>query len=165
MKTAEQIADFAAVKRLARQVLENNFITKPPIFASELAAAYGLSVLVAAFKSKYAHIAGFIDFEKKTIVVNQDDSPPRNNFTIAHELGHYLLKHHEAGGYAVLLRDTKAMTKTPFEQEANCFAANVLVPATLLREYLDDYPFATTQQLAKVFGVSTEVIRYRKIYL
>jgi len=157
--------DFAAVKRLARQVLEENFIIKPPVIGARLAMAYGLEVLESEFKPEYAHIAGFIDFDKNTILINADDSLNRKNFTAAHELGHYLLKHNVENGYTVLLRNPDAMVKTPVEQEANSFAANVLVPESFLREYLDNYPHVANWQLAGVFGVSEEVIRYRRLYL
>ena len=167
MTTAVQmkIADFVAVRQLARRVLEENFVVKPPVIAARLAKTYSLEVIEGIFKPDYAHIAGFIDFDKKTIVVNAEDSHARKNFTTAHELGHYLLGHNFENGYTVLLRNTDEMLKTPIEQEANCFAANLLVPEPFLREYLDDYPHLTDQDLGKVFGVSGDVIRFRKLYL
>ena len=157
--------DFAMVKRLAWRVLEENFVTKPPINAAELAEACGLAVFESRFKPAYSHVAGFIDFDNTKILINADDSVPRKNFTVAHELGHYLLGHNEENGYTVLLRNPDAMAKTPIEQEANCFAANLLVPERFLREWLDNYPSATDQQLSGIFGVSAEVIRYRRLYL
>jgi len=57
------------------------------------------------------------------------------------------------------------MVKTPIEQEANCFATNLLVPASFLQQYLDDFPDITNQQLSKAFGVSAEVIHYRRLYI
>jgi len=158
-------ADFHAVKRLARQVLEENGIFKPPVIAAELAESYGLEVFESEFNEEYAHIAGFIDFGENFILVNADDSLHRKNFTVAHELGHYLLGHNAENGYTVLLRDPDAMVKTPLEQEANCFAANVLVPEPFLLEYLDNYPYITNQQLSKAFGVSADVVRIRRLYL
>jgi len=157
--------DFAAVEKLAKQVLKENFIVKPPVLAARLAEAQGLEVFEADFEEEYTHIAGFIDFDTNMILVNAEDVPARKNFTVAHELGHYLLGHNAANGYAVLLRNTDEMVKTPLEQEANCFAANLLVPEPFLREYLDTYPFITDPQLARIFGVSAEVIRYRRLYL
>jgi Zn-dependent peptidase ImmA (M78 family) len=157
-------ADFKMVKRKVLEVLEANMIVRPPVIAAELAIAAGLEVRCTLFKPDYAEIAGFIDTDKMAIVVNAVESPVRQNFTIAHELGHYLLKHHESSEYTVLLRDTRAMIKTPMEQEANCFAANLLVPSMFLREYIANYPLVTDQQLAGLFGVSTEVIRFRRLY-
>lgn len=160
-----RVADFAAAKRLALRVLKENFVVKPPVIAAELAEASGIRVYESVFKPEYSHIAGFIDFDKNIILVNAEDSHARKNFTAAHELGHYLLGHGDDDEYTVLLRNPDDMVKTPIEQEANYFAANLLVPESFLREYLDNYPRVTDQQLAKVFGVSAEVIRYRRLYL
>jgi len=165
MATTRRKPDFVAAEKLARQILKENFVVKPPVLAPELAEACGLKVYESEFKQEYAHIAGFIDFAKNTILINADDSPARKNFTAAHELGHYMLGHNAENGYTVLLRNTDAMIKTPAEQEANCFAANLLVPGPFLQEFVDAYPFATNQQLSRIFGVSTEVIRYRRLYL
>ena len=49
------------------------------------------------------------------------------------------------------------LNQDPKEKEANCFAANLLVPAELLEKY-KDYNIDT---IAKIFGVSQEVIGYR----
>jgi hypothetical protein len=67
--------------------------------------------------------------------------PPRRRFTIAHELGHWRL-HRDADERAVFCRsgsiapeDTNARTPPPpAEDEANAFAAAVLMPARLLAE-------------------------------
>ena len=160
-----RVADFTAARQLARTVLEENFIIRPPVIAERLAKTYGLEVVYGDFKPQHSHVAGFIDFARNTIAVNALDSAPRQNFTVAHELGHYLLKHSVEDGYTVLLRNTDDIIRTPIEQEANCFAANVLVPGQFLLEYLDNYPHVTDQQLAGVFGVSASVIRFRKLYL
>jgi len=165
MFAARKKPDFAEAEELARQILKENFIIEPLVFTTKPAEACGLSVFEAEFKPNYAHIAGFIDFAKNKILVNTLDSPARKNFTIAHELGHYWLGHEAENGYAVLLRNTDEMIKTPQEQEANCFAANLLVPEPFLREYLEKYPFASDSQFANIFGVSADVIRYRKLYM
>ena len=150
---------------MAGKVLKENFVSSPPVIASELAEAYGLEVCEITFPTDFAHIAGFIDFSSNSIFVNADDSPTRRNFTIAHELGHYLLKHHEQdGGYTILLRNPDAMEQTHFEQEATNFAANVLVPDVLLQKYLKDHPRITHSELATIFGVPANVIRSQRLF-
>ena len=157
-------ANFELAKEKALDILKANMIVKPPVIAAELAESEGLQVLCMLFNPGYTEIAGFIDADKKAIVVNAVESSARQNFTIAHELGHYLLKHHESNEYTVMWRDPRAMKKTPMEQEANCFAANLLVPSMFLREYLDNYPLITDWQLSLLFGVSVDVIRFRRLY-
>ena len=46
----------------------------------------------------------------------------------------------------------------PIEKEANAFAADLLVPLNMLHLYRK---YATEEDLAKLFAVSSEVIRYR----
>jgi len=67
--------------------------------------------------------------------------PGRRRFTIAHELGHWRL-HRDAQEHAVFCRTAsveppEAETRAPIpvaENEANVFAAAVLMPARLLKE-------------------------------
>jgi hypothetical protein len=78
------------------------------------------------------------------IWVNADEArqwPARRRFTIAHELGHWRL-HRGADEHAVFCRsttiasdDTDARARIPaVEDEANVFAAAVLMPARLIQE-------------------------------
>lgn len=149
-----------AIKK-AKEVLAHNFISNPPIVAEELAKNYGLRVGYYIFLPDRRNVSGFIT--NSEIVINDEESPQRKNFTIAHELGHYLLGHVGNKDYDVLYRKPIAeQTNKPMEQEANCFAANLLVPEYMLKKYLAEYPFANNYQLANIFGVSTEVIGFRK---
>ncbi len=82
------------------------------------------------------------------IWVNADEAvqwPPRRRFTIAHELGHYVL--HRTGQQALFCRkavvdpeEKPATTRPPIpmtEQEANAFAAALLMPAALVRHHYE----------------------------
>lgn len=83
-------------------------------------------------------------------------------FTIAHELGHYIMHKDYAASneYKTLPRhDNYAENAKPaVEREADAFAANLLMPAKLVRKYKD---FATVSELAKMFCVSEQAMRYR----
>jgi len=82
------------------------------------------------------------------IWVNADEAaqwPPRRRFTIAHELGHHVL--HRTGQQSLFCRkavvdpdDKPANTRPPIpvtEQEANAFAAALLMPAPLVKRYYE----------------------------
>ncbi|MDD6174067.1 MAG: ImmA/IrrE family metallo-endopeptidase [Elusimicrobia bacterium] len=154
-------ADFKKAENEALKVIKDNFITVPPVLSEALARNYGLTVQYYTFKPEYTNVSGFIT--KNTIIVNVADSPNRRNFTIAHELGHYLLGHADKPDYEVLYRRPIADTSNkPMEQEANCFAANLLVPKQMLQKYISDYPFINNEQLARIFGVSSDVIGFRR---
>ncbi|MDR2641865.1 MAG: ImmA/IrrE family metallo-endopeptidase [Planctomycetaceae bacterium] len=161
-----ELPNFGKAKNKAMEILEANFIIDPPVIAQKLAEYYGLTVRYSFFKPEYNEISGFIEAERQMIVVNAEEPPARQNFTVAHELGHYLLEHDLLGSeYTCLFRNPAKQVNTPIEQEANCFAANLLVPTYILRKYINDYPFATDEQLSKIFGVSSDVVRFRKLYL
>lgn len=70
------------------------------------------------------------------IYVNtQINFKPRHNFTIAHELGHYFLKHELKDGSLICNRygisENNSEDNDNLEQEANYFAANLLMPINL----------------------------------
>ena len=164
------VAKIERIKNMTMKILETHRIWKPPVIAVKLAREYGFGVFTAGFGPSHADcVAGYIDIADKKIIVNADDSPEQQNFTVAHELGHYLLEHHLSEdfvkNYSVLLRNTCAGEAMPMELEANVFADNLLVPAIFLREYRDKYPHATDRELARVFGVSPEVICYRRPFV
>jgi hypothetical protein len=83
--------------------------------------------------------------------------PPRRRFTIGHELGHWVL--HQQGETTIFCRhgqieenDEDRPPLDPIEEEANQFAAALLMPAELVRrEYERDRDF---DRLCAVFGSS-----------
>lgn len=104
------------------------------------------------------------------IAVNAADSPSRQRFTIAHELGHYLYHRSliEDG-----VDDDRAYRSTSAgmyhntkigphqETEANRFAANLLMPTHLIKS-LKARGVVTTEALAKALGVSVAAMRVRQ---
>ncbi|MBP9748663.1 ImmA/IrrE family metallo-endopeptidase [Patescibacteria group bacterium] len=114
-------------------------------------------------KAVLQNAAGFFDPDTKTIYVNKEDPPNRKTFTVAHELGHFLLEH-KPSEYGVLPRwQTPGEEKEAIEKEADAFAANLLVPKSILKNVMSKYGLTKedTSVLAKMFGVSEVVIRYR----
>jgi Zn-dependent peptidase ImmA (M78 family) len=74
-----------------------------------------------------------------SILVNEDHVETRRRFSIAHELGHYILDRD------ILLKQGKLDRANEYkdtdernrEQDADSLAAEILIPAKSLREYLD----------------------------
>lgn len=95
--------------------------------------------------------SGYFDFEQKTIFVNKDYPASRNLFTVAHEIGHYIL-HNEGGDrYDDLeIYDPKKRTK---ETEANNFAGELLMPEYKFLEMFKKYD-GDLYRISEVFGVS-----------
>lgn len=75
--------------------------------------------------------------------------PGRIAFTIAHELGHWELHHRHNQALACTAGDIAAYKGTGIEQEANAFAAELLMPTPMLAPGLR-YASATVQVARKV---------------
>ena len=116
-----------------------------------------------AIKRNESSPAGYI------IVVNSTHHPNRQRFTMAHELGHYIY-HRDLLNLGV--GDTLAYraegSDTPNERigslqetEANRFAANLLMPYSLISRIKTQEGIADPAQLAKRFGVSIAAMRIR----
>lgn len=146
----------------ALKLLKEYKIDEPIIPVFEIAERLGVNVVFADMPDKLKDVSGFLDPETRTIYVNHDDPPTRQAFTTAHELGHFILNH-EPDEYGVLYRYATPIDPNPIEQEANCFAANLLVPEEMLKKIMSKYSLTTddVELLAKFFGVSTYVMKYR----
>lgn len=156
-------ADFKKSKKAAENILKKYNIDEPIINVFEIAKNEGVRLEFIEMPDELKEVAGFFDPQEKVIVVNDNDPPNRQMFTIAHELGHYTLGHDTN---KVLMRWQKPSGEyPPEEQEANCFAANLLVPEKMLKERARKYKLPLKESnailFAKLFGVSKEMMRYR----
>jgi len=117
-----------------------------------------------------------IQGDAKLIGVELNHSPKRQRFTIAHELGHYVLHSEESKMFvdtAIFKRQTEGGYTTReerMETEANYFAANILMPEIIvLREvnnfYKDLNDEDNVAELADKFKVSLPAMTFRLINL
>jgi len=83
----------------------------------------------------------------------------KQNFTLCHELGHFLLKHE--GGYFAESVDSK---DSQIEREANIFSAFILMPDIVLLSKIY-YACHTFEEVQISLGVSKEALSYRLIDL
>lgn len=81
----------------------------------------------------------------------------RIRFTLAHELGHIVLRHFEEFGTSILTRNGEDKF-LPLEQEANAFARNILVPIFLYDSTSTPNKY---ENFANYFDTSLEFIRIR----
>jgi Zn-dependent peptidase ImmA (M78 family) len=98
------------------------------------------------------------------IEVNRQASSARQNFTIAHELGHLLLHPETSNGWRRDLFSAAGTHKE--EREANAFAAELLVPFAELRAWLDLLNVemrvrVVTATMAKTYEISEGAARVR----
>jgi len=159
--------DMSKALREATKVLEENYVIEPPVDVRAIAGNYGIDIKETVFPEKFSRVLGFItpnkDRETATMVINENDSEESKLFTIAHELGHWLLHKEEIlkdPDKTVLLRTSLGdESKDDLEKEADAFAAELLVPMTFMEKIGKD---ESVEEIAKRFGVSKEVIGYRK---
>jgi len=154
--------DYQNVQDSVDKVLRENYILDPPVNIQDLISNYGLTLQEIDFGTYKSSVSGFLDFEKKAIYVNKDDSDVRKIFTAAHELGHWILHKNDfdkdPSKYSVFYRRPLGQYEdNKYEKEANYFAAHLLVP----KEFLDKYKDLDIKTKAIIFGVSSEVIGYR----
>jgi Zn-dependent peptidase ImmA (M78 family) len=115
-----------------------------------------------------AKVSGFIkQIENQvSICVNKFDSLNRKRFTIAHELGHYFLHKDKLtdgiiDGVNTLNRDG---TVDKIENEANDFAANLLMPEQVFKALWKREDYSVTN-VAEYFLVSESAIVTRAKFL
>lgn len=154
--------DYNKAQVVAEGIISEYSLSEPLVPIYDIAEAKGLSIKIVPMPEKLKSVSGFFDPDNKIIYVNEEDPPSRQTFTIAHELGHYILKH-DPTKYGVLLRFPELNGQEPEEKEANCFAANLLVPEKMLDETMRKFSLTKddTGLLSQMFGVSREVMKFR----
>lgn len=129
-----------------------------PVSTWDIAEKYGLQFVSGAYAD--LSVSGAYEKKEKIIYLSVDEPPERIGFTIAHELGHFLL--HEKKQRDIFYRSQIFHLndeQQEEEKEANWFAAALLMPAKYVREY-----YAITHELetlSKLFGVSITALYYR----
>lgn len=128
------------IRALVEALLKEHLITSAPIQVETIARSTGAEIIKddlgdAALSGFAIHKAG-----SKIIGVNSTESDARQRFTIAHELGHLFLHkdttvNYDQGGMMLFrTADHSSTDGTDVKEiEANRFAAELLMPESLLR--------------------------------
>lgn len=100
----------------------------------------------------------------KTYIIFYNDTiknKARIRFTLAHELGHYILKHNEISDKTKFMRYSLSDNEYDiFEKEANYFAKRLLAPLPIINAILDKNNSIEAKNLEEIFGVSFLVATY-----
>jgi hypothetical protein len=101
------------------------------------------------------------------VFVNPKARPERRRFTIAHELGHFILHRTTQATFNCDKESvyTGIDSLKQIEREADDFASNLLMPGDMLRDRIDGkrIDFHLLGALAKEFGVSLEAMCIRLV--
>ena len=91
---------------------------------------------------------------KRYIFYNPFQNKNRINFTLAHELGHFVLEHHKILNKSILAFGDPGIIET----QANVFARNFLMPAEEINELIG---IKTIEELAELYEVSNQMTKIR----
>ncbi|GAA5116996.1 ImmA/IrrE family metallo-endopeptidase [Luteolibacter yonseiensis] len=95
-------------------------------------------------------VSGLVDYENKRIYINGNESPQRQRFTLAHEIGHAVL---HPGQRIVDYRRNIDAPNTPVEREANQFASELIMPRERFKSAWRERG-GNVYRVAAYFGVS-----------
>ena len=160
------------IRTLVEKLLKSQNIRSEPVRVKSLAKNLGIQVQEQTAEDG---LSGFLYRDRNrnlTIIgVNVDHHENRQNFTAAHELGHFFLHDfdqvHFDRSFKVWRRDEKSSDGTNLEErEANLFAAELLMPAKFLEESINElgsleFEADEIKQLAKRYEVSVEAMTIR----
>lgn len=143
--------EYTLSRDLAWKIIIQEGWNELPVRVSKICRNMGIDIrLVEGNLSGYSAIVG----GTPTIYINRNDTPERQRFTCAHELGHILHKHTEK--YGTMYRDPEP-NDDPMEQAANVFASRLLAPAIVLR----DLGVTTEKQIMELFHISQTAAKHR----
>lgn len=141
----------------AKQLLEKHWDRSLPVDVMSIARAAGAKVV----PDGELDASGLFELleEGPRIKFNSTEARVRQRFTVAHELGHYALKHGKA------FRDQPSQFSTqaydPDEVAANRFAAALLMPEEAVSYLIRRKGIVDIAKLAKLFDVSQVAMQFR----
>ena len=152
------------VSFLRNETLQTDYYAEVVTIAENL----GFKVFNVNFKDN--NVSGYIEVdadapENNKISVNASHCDARKRFTIAHEIGHYVLEHLNSDCKKYRKIDYDNNDNSSEERQANKFAATLLMPKKMISEVWKQ--FKDIKITASTFGVSQEAcaIRLSKLNL
>lgn len=148
-----------SIEITTRELLEASEQNMPPIDPQEVARLLNLKVEFFPFSDE---ISGLLKKEMGVIGVNENQHPRRQRFTLAHEIGHYVLGHNLISEKD-FVDDTSTDSSSRIEREANYFASTLLMPSDLVKKAAKEN--FDVKGLAKKFEVSEQAMTIRILEL
>jgi len=128
-------ARYAKIDAMVERLLAQHDQTKPPIRIERIAKDLDIELRSGDLDD----VSGVLVRQGRSAIIgtNSTQSPQRQRFTIAHELGHFLLHegitNHVDRSYRVNFRSAESSQATNVEEiEANYFGASILMPKHML---------------------------------
>lgn len=166
---------YESIRKKAEEFCKENGIDSAPVEIIRICNDLGIKVFENYLKEDVSGLI-IVDDKKweeydsdKFILVNLYESAARRRFTVAHELAHYIL--HRNGNKLYAHRDMNTNDTLPtIEREANYFAANILMPEEVLKDFIWDVKvnsvgkvprFIMAKKVADAFAVSEAAAEVR----
>lgn len=157
----------AEIQRIIDSIpAQTNGISYPDNNLIDVATALNAEVIVKNLDDEGIHIDGAMvrdknnkntDKVKATIFINSQRPDERKLFTLAHEIGHFLLGHN--GTNFRIDRDIYSKDKDVYETEANFFAAALLMPEKDVINFI--LSGMSAGEMAGIFNVSHSAAKNR----
>lgn len=147
-------ARLKSIQQKARTVLaENGFLDSLPVRPKQLATKLGINLM--PFDPPQADISGCLMIAGSTFGIGYSTAIKNEgfeNFTVAHELGHYFIDDHHSALLAQGQHYSRSgfISKDRYEREADAFAAELLMPWKLIESLVKSATpgFEAIKQLA-----------------
>jgi Zn-dependent peptidase ImmA (M78 family) len=158
-----------AAERRASELLEDAAIDSLPVPVVELAISLGVDLRYESYEGEVSGMLYRRD-DGAVIGVNSMHAPTRQRFTIAHEIGHFLLHKGRPLFIDRFVRVNWRNGQSDREEvQANAFAAELLMPRKLVGREVDRVlskrrtvaAHELAAELARIFDVSPEAMQYR----
>lgn len=165
-RDTQQKVNFKRIYQVANEILASSSVIETfPYKAKELVHEQS-DIVFCSFKKATKYKINIKQFGSESAVLtelcgafvlfyNQDEAIYRIRFSILHEFGHYILGH----------RMNLSMDNPLYalqEIEANCFAAQLLMPEQLLRECMHRGKAISVDFIRQSFDVSPDAAQRRK---
>jgi len=130
----------------------------PPVPVEKIATKFEIQVVPFDF---HDGVSAVFKKDRGVIGVNKNHHPVRQRFSVAHELGHFLLGHDI--GIDDLVEEGFSKTD-PKEREANAFASALLMPTVWIKKSVAQNGL-DIEKLARIYDVSKQSITIRLLGL
>lgn len=164
------------IEEITTNIIREANLEKLAIDIKKIALFLGVSVVEYDLGEETSGVLVLND-DKGTIGINLKQALERTRFTIAHELGHYILhrKNHNDvfvdRDFIIMYRrgnENYSEAEKIQEQEANVFAASILMPQYLIEKELKNNNYYSHKsehdlivKLSKTFKVSVVAMTFR----
>ena len=143
---------------IVQDLLQKQGMSKAPIPIEKVVHNLGIELRYEPFSEQGEDVSGmlFRDGERTVIGINANESPRRQRFTIAHEIGHLFLHkdpiYLDTPAEVFMRRHHSSRAVDPKELQANSFAAELLMPEKMVRAEAE----GAQAQMAKLAAVISE---------